>query len=66
MDNIVDRYFPVLDALTEAPTDWVARLAPAQSHGWQIYADFLLSAGHSRIALAAESSVSSVTFSIGS
>jgi ABC-type branched-subunit amino acid transport system substrate-binding protein len=47
----------VLDALTEQPTDWVARLAPAQSHGWQIYADFLLSAGHRRIALAAESSV---------
>ncbi len=47
----------VLDALTEQPTDWVARLAPAQSHGWQIYADFLLSAGHSRIAVAAESSV---------
>lgn len=47
----------VLDALTEQPTKWVARLAPAQSHGWQRYADFLLSAGHSRIALSAESSV---------
>jgi ABC-type branched-subunit amino acid transport system substrate-binding protein len=47
----------VLDALTEQPTEWVARLAPAQSHGWQIYADFLLGAGHSRIAVAAESSV---------
>ncbi len=47
----------VLDALTEQPTKWVARLAPAQSHGWQIYADFLLSAGHSRIAVAAASSV---------
>ena len=47
----------VLDALTEQPTDWVARLAPAQSHGWQIYADFLLRAGHTRIAVAAESSV---------
>jgi len=47
----------VLDALTEQPTKWVARLAPAQSHGWQIYADFLLSTGHSRIAVAAESSV---------
>ena len=47
----------VLDALTEEPTEWVARLAPAQSHGWQIYADFLLGAGHSRIAVAAESSV---------
>jgi ABC-type branched-subunit amino acid transport system substrate-binding protein len=47
----------VLDALTDQPTEWVARLAPAQSHGWQIYADFLLSAGHKRIAIAAESSV---------
>src|ERR1700728_1712743 len=44
----------VLDALTEQPTQWVARLAPAQSHGWQIYADFLFGAGHSRIAVAAE------------
>jgi ABC-type branched-subunit amino acid transport system substrate-binding protein len=47
----------VLDALTEQPTEWVARVAPAQSHGWQIYADFLLSAGQSRIAVAAEPSV---------
>jgi ABC-type branched-subunit amino acid transport system substrate-binding protein len=47
----------VLDELTDRPADWVARLAPAQSHGWRIYADFLLSAGHSRIAVAAESSV---------
>jgi ABC-type branched-subunit amino acid transport system substrate-binding protein len=47
----------VLDALTEQPTDWVARLPPPQSRGWQIYADFLLGAGHTRIALAAEPSV---------
>ncbi|MFG2583784.1 ABC transporter substrate-binding protein [Streptomyces malaysiensis] len=47
----------VLDALTEQPTEWVARLAPAQSHGWKIYADFLLGAGHSRIAVAAQPSV---------
>jgi ABC-type branched-subunit amino acid transport system substrate-binding protein len=47
----------VLDALTEQPTQWVARLSPAQSHGWQIYADFLLGAGHSRIAAAAQPSV---------
>lgn len=47
----------VLDALTEEPTQWVARLAPAQSHGWRIYADFLLGAGHTRIAVAAEPSV---------
>ncbi|MGW0787167.1 ABC transporter substrate-binding protein [Streptomyces sp. NPDC002911] len=47
----------VLDALTDQPTEWVARLAPTQSHGWQIYADFLLGAGHSRIAVAAAPSV---------
>ncbi|MBB5937145.1 ABC transporter substrate-binding protein [Streptomyces zagrosensis] len=47
----------VLDALTEEPTDWVARLAPAQSHGWRSYADFLLGAGHRRIAVATEPSV---------
>jgi ABC-type branched-subunit amino acid transport system substrate-binding protein len=46
----------VVDALTEQPTEWVARLAPAQSHGWRIYADFLLGAGHSSIAVAAEPS----------
>jgi len=47
----------VLDALTEKPTDWVARLAPAQSHGWQIYANFLLGAGHRRIAVATQPSI---------
>jgi ABC-type branched-subunit amino acid transport system substrate-binding protein len=47
----------VLDALTEAPTEWVARLSPPQSHGWQTYADFLLKAGHSRIAVATQPSV---------
>ncbi|WP_435865023.1 ABC transporter substrate-binding protein [Streptomyces spectabilis] len=47
----------VLDALTDQPTDRVARLAPAQSHGWRIYADFLLAAGHRRIAVAAQPSV---------
>lgn len=47
----------VLDALTEQPTECVARLAPAQSHGWRIYADFLLGAGHGRIAVAAQPSV---------
>jgi len=47
----------VLDALTEQPTDWVARLAPAQSRGWGIYADFLLSRGHTRVAVAAEPNV---------
>jgi ABC-type branched-subunit amino acid transport system substrate-binding protein len=47
----------VIDALTEQPTYWVARLAPAQSRGWQVYADFLLGAGHRRIAIATQPSV---------
>lgn len=47
----------VLDALTEEPARWVARLAPAQSHGWRTYADFLLGAGHSRIAVVTQPSV---------
>ncbi|MEU3604206.1 ABC transporter substrate-binding protein [Streptomyces sp. NPDC035033] len=46
----------VLDALTERPAERVARLAPAQSHGWRVYADFLLAAGHAHIAVAAEPS----------
>lgn len=47
----------VLDALTEQPTDWIARIAPAQSRGWRLYADFLLDAGHRRIAVATVPSV---------
>ncbi|MGW2716516.1 ABC transporter substrate-binding protein [Streptomyces sp. NPDC001492] len=47
----------VLDALTEQPTRWVARLSPPQSRGWRTYADFLLAAGHRRIAVAAQQSV---------
>ncbi|MGV9698717.1 ABC transporter substrate-binding protein [Streptomyces sp. NPDC003470] len=47
----------VLDALTDRPTDRVARLAPAQSRGWRLYADFLRGAGHGRIAVAAQPSV---------
>ncbi len=47
----------VLDALTEEPTEWVARLAPAQSHGWRTYADFLLGTGRRRIAVVTQPSV---------
>ncbi|MFE8961402.1 ABC transporter substrate-binding protein [Streptomyces iakyrus] len=47
----------VLDALTDRPTDRVARLCPPQSRGWQVYADFLLRAGRDRIAVAAEPSL---------
>jgi hypothetical protein len=46
----------VLDALMDEPSDRVARLAPAQSHGWRIYADFLRAEGHRRIAVAAQPS----------
>lgn len=47
----------VLDALTEEPTDLVARIAPAQSRSWRVYADFLRAAGHGRVAVAAQPSV---------
>lgn len=47
----------VIDALTEQPTNWVARLPPPQSRGWQIYAEFLFNAGHRRIALAIQPNV---------
>jgi len=47
----------VLDALTDQPTDWVARLAPAQSHGWRIYAEFLFNAGHRRVAVALQPTI---------
>ncbi|MFG3258663.1 ABC transporter substrate-binding protein [Streptomyces sp. NPDC048172] len=47
----------VLDALTDEPTERVARLAPPQSQGWRLYADFLLGAGHRRVAVVAAPSV---------
>ncbi len=47
----------VLDELTEQPTRWVARIAPAQSIGWRLYGDFLLESGHRRIAVVAQPSV---------
>lgn len=47
----------VLDALTDQQTEWVARLSPPQSRGWRVYADFLLGAGHRRIAVATQPSV---------
>lgn len=46
----------VLDNLTEMPTNAVARLAPAQSRSWRVYADYLLQAGHHRIAVARQPS----------
>lgn len=42
----------VIDELVPHETEWVARLAPTQSHGWRIYADHLLDAGHRCVAVA--------------
>ncbi|MFI6642069.1 ABC transporter substrate-binding protein [Streptomyces sp. NPDC050504] len=49
----------VLDALVDegAPTERVARVAPVQSRGWRLYADFLLASGRGRVAVAAQPSV---------
>lgn len=47
----------VLDELVDRETNWVARLAPAQTRGWRIYGDFLLDAGHRRIAVASAPSI---------
>ncbi|MEU5215361.1 ABC transporter substrate-binding protein [Streptomyces sp. NPDC020807] len=47
----------VLDGLTEEPTEWVARIAPVQSRGWRIYADFLAATGRTRVAVATQPSV---------
>jgi ABC-type branched-subunit amino acid transport system substrate-binding protein len=44
----------VLDSLTDEPSGWVARLAPAQSHCWRAYAEFLVGAGYRRVALIAQ------------
>jgi ABC-type branched-subunit amino acid transport system substrate-binding protein len=41
----------VLDSLTDEPSRWVARLAPAQSHCWRVYAEFLVRVGYRRVAL---------------
>jgi ABC-type branched-subunit amino acid transport system substrate-binding protein len=46
----------VLDALTARPAAWVARLAPPQSKGWNLFADFLVAAGHRQIGLAVQPS----------
>lgn len=41
----------VLDGLVDTPTDIVARVAPAQSYCWRVYADYLVSAGYRHVAL---------------
>ena len=47
----------VLDALTDRPTDQVARVAPPQSRGWTLFAEHLRAIGHTRVAVAADASV---------
>ncbi|MFB6719943.1 ABC transporter substrate-binding protein [Kribbella sp. NPDC056345] len=47
----------VIDELVEGPTDWVARIAPVQSRGWRVFAEYLLSLGHERVAVVAQASV---------
>ena len=47
----------VLDALTDGPTEWVARLPPPQSRGWRVYAEFLRGVGHRRVAVVTQPSV---------
>jgi ABC-type branched-subunit amino acid transport system substrate-binding protein len=41
----------VLDGLVGSPAGIVARVAPAQSYCWHVYADYLASAGHGHVAL---------------
>jgi ABC-type branched-subunit amino acid transport system substrate-binding protein len=41
----------VVDGLVDSPTDVVARVAPAQSYCWPVYADYLVSAGHRHVAV---------------
>ena len=44
----------VLDAVVDTPTDLVARVAPAQSYCWSVYADYLVSARYRHVALVIE------------
>jgi ABC-type branched-subunit amino acid transport system substrate-binding protein len=47
----------VLDALIDGPTEFVARIAPPQSRGWRVYAEFLIAAGHRHVAVAMQPSL---------
>ncbi|TDD43270.1 amino acid ABC transporter substrate-binding protein, partial [Kribbella antibiotica] len=47
----------VLDSLVDEPTEWVARIAPVQSRGWRVFAEYLVSLGHRRVAVVADASV---------
>lgn len=47
----------VLDRLVDRPARWVARIAPPQSLGWSLYADFLASRNHLHVAAAFQPSL---------
>lgn len=47
----------VIDSLIDRPSPWVARVAPPQSRGWNLFAEYLVDSGHRRIALATQPSV---------
>ncbi|WP_238176790.1 amino acid ABC transporter substrate-binding protein, partial [Kribbella albertanoniae] len=47
----------VIDELVNGPTDWVARIAPVQSRGWRVFAEYLLSVGHEQVAVVMQPSV---------
>ena len=47
----------VIDALIEEPTDWIARLCPPQSRGWETFADFLIQAGNKHISVVTQPSI---------
>lgn len=47
----------VLDELIEEPTDFVGRLSPPQSRGWRLFAEYLISSGHLRVAVALVESI---------
>ncbi|GAA1688478.1 ABC transporter substrate-binding protein [Kribbella yunnanensis] len=47
----------VIDELVAEATDWVARIAPVQSRGWRVFAEYLVSIGHERVAVVAQASV---------
>lgn len=47
----------VIDRLTDRPSEWIARIAPAQSHSWSIFINHLIDAGHESVAVVAQPSV---------
>jgi hypothetical protein len=46
-----------LDKLTSAAAPSVGRIAAPQSHGWRVYADYVLAAGHAHDARSSRSAL---------